>query len=305
MSAPQTLILYLEESLLRSARRGEHNFISKVAAVMQASGYDVSYLPETVRTEIQARRHKGYSMFHMKPPVNERGLMFRRAYHYPFWAIEPVAERWNWSVAGTAFDPDSVPEKEARQFYARWQSRLFGEAPQTPTSEGFIYVPLQGMLRVHRSFQSCSPMSMIEAILKHDPTRQVIATLHPKEVYSEADIAALHLLETMHSSFELRAGGMEELLQGCDYVVTQNSSAAFDGFFFGKPAILFGQIDFHHIAASVHRLGLAGAFDAVHTITPDYAKYIHWYWQTMSINAGHPSAEQKIKAAVSRAGWPM
>jgi hypothetical protein len=25
----------------------------------------------------------------------------------------------------------------------------------------------------------------------------------------------------------------------------------------------------------------------------------------MSINAGHPSAEEKIKAAIKRAGWPM
>ena len=305
MTAPKTLNFYLEDSLLRSARRGEHNFISKVAMVMQRSGYNISYLPQTHQTDAQARRHNSYSMFHMKPPLNERGLVFRRVYHYPFWAIEPVAERWNWTVAQTAFDPEGVPEKQAQQFYARWQKRLFGEAPLSASRDGYIYVPLQGMLSVHRSFQTCSPMSMIDAILKHDPTRKVIATLHPKEVYSEADIAALHLLEALHKRFELRAGGMEELLQGCDYVVTQNSSAAFAGYFFGKPAVLFAQIDFHHIAASVSHIGEEEAFRKVQDMTPDYAKYIHWFWQTMSINAGHPSAEEKIKAAIKRAGWPM
>lgn len=305
MSGPRHLQIFLEDSLLRSARRGEHNFIAKLVSVMEDAGYSISYKPQTPRMQDQARRHKGYTLFHMKEPVTDGGLTFRRVYHYPFWAIEPTAERWNWQVAKARFDPGTVPDKEAQGFYQRWQSRLFGDAPKAATREGYVYVPLQGMLSVHRSFQHCSPMTMLDAILKAETERKVIATLHPKEVYSEADIAALHLLEALHTKFELRAGGMEQLLQGCDYVVTQNSSAAFNGFFFGKPAVLFGQIDFHHIAANVDQLGVTGAFETVQQMTPDYAKYIHWFWQTMSINAGHPTAEAKIKDAIQRAGWPM
>jgi len=95
------------------------------------------------------------------------------------------------------------------------------------------------------------------------------------------------------------------MLKTCDYIVTQNSSVAFDGFFFAKPSVLFGQIDFHHIAANVSELGAAAAIRQAPHMTPDYAGYVHWFWQEMSINAGRPEAEQQIKAALSRAGWPI
>ena len=61
----------------------------------------------------------------------------------------------------------------------------------------------------------------------------------------------------------LETGGAAEALAACDLVVTQNSAVAFNGYFFHKPAVLFAEIDFHHIAASVPRLGVAAAFRAV------------------------------------------
>lgn len=88
-------------------------------------------------------------------------------------------------------------------------------------------------------------------------------------------------------------------------MVSQNSSAAFSGFFFGKPAVLFGRIDFHHIAANVHDLGVDDALRIGPDLKPDYARYIHWFWQEMSINAGHPQAREKIRDILQRAGWPV
>ena len=210
-----------------------------------------------------------------------------------------------WRVAKKEFPLNEAPRKEVDRFYKFWKTRLFGDTVSTSNRGGFVYVPLQGMLRVHRSFQYCSPIEMVLHVLTQDPDRPVIATLHPNEMYSDKDLSALDDLVKSQPRLTVKTGDMRALLQNCDYVVTQNSGAAFFGYFFGKPTVLFGRIDFHHIAANVQGLGVEQAFDQVQTLTPDYAGYLHWFWQTMSINAGRPDAEDKIKQAMIRAGWPM
>ena len=296
---------YLEDGLRQSAAAGDHNFIAKVSSVLRGAGYRVEYGGNDAAGRAKPVSVNDYSMFHMDGPTRDRTLTFRRVYHYPFWAIEPSNQRWEWHVARSDFPAQDVPRKAADRFYKFWRDRLFGDAPTAPTtSQGFVYVPLQGRLLQHRSFQHCSPLDMLRAVLEHDPDRQVVATLHPKETYSPAELQALDALEHTNPRLTVRVAKMESMLAACDYIVTQNSSVAFDGMFFAKPSALFAKIDFHHVSANVSDLGVCGAIKTAPTLTPDYAGYVHWFWQQMSINAGHPKAEQHIQAALSRAGWP-
>ncbi|SEO10660.1 hypothetical protein SAMN04490248_101370 [Salinihabitans flavidus] len=241
----------------------------------------------------------------MREPFPDRAVTIRRAYYYPFWQIERTAQRWNWDVARSAFDPNEVPRDDAQRFYRFWQNRLFGAAPKATSREGFIYVPLQGRLADHRSFQSCSPFEMLEQVLERAGVRRVVATLHPNESYSKDDLDRLDSMARRHGSLSVSTAGMQDLLQRCDFVVTQNSSAAFAGYFFGKPSVLYARIDFHHIAASVEKLGTSGAFDAVEQMRPDYAAYLWWFLQHMSINAGRPDAEDRIAVRLGGFGWPV
>lgn len=302
MGEARILRFYLDPGLRRSAEAGQHNFIAKIAQVAQDAGFRVEYRANSAQNRAKSALRRGYAMFHMEPPTNARGLTFRRAYHYPFWGVEPMAERWQWHVARAAFDPASVPRKEADRFAAFWRKRLFPDL--APRDDGFVYVPLQGRLLDQRSFQSMSPLDMIETVLARDP-RPVVATLHPKETYTAAEHEALQALAEKHPRLAVETGQMERFLPACSYVATQNSSAAFNGFFFEKPAILFGQVDFHHIAANVPALGADSAFEALPGMRPDYAGYLWWFWQEMSINAGRPEAGEKIAVAMRRAGWPV
>lgn len=89
---------------------------------------------------------------------------------------------------------------------------------------------------------------MIERTLAIFPNYKIVATLHPKEIYSVRELNAVEHLERTYPNLEVRTGQMEVLLDQCAFVVTQNSSIAFNGYFFEKPAVLFWKIDFHHIA---------------------------------------------------------
>lgn len=299
MSVTREMRLYLEPELRRSALAGEHNFLNITLSLLREAGFAVEILGTGAEERAAAPGRPGYALFHMEQPTHDRAMTFRRVYQYPFWTIEPFAERWQWRVAQTEFPAGRISRRQADQFYARWQKRLFGEAPQRTTRDGFVYVPLQGRLLNHRSFQHCAPVEMLERILERDPQRDVVATLHPKEVYTPDEIRAVERLCERFPRLTLSDRDMVTCLTHCDYVVTENSSAAFSGFFFGKPALLFAGIDFHHIALGPED------FDRIASHDPDYAGYIWWFWQEMSINAGREDAPLKVSLALRRCGVPL
>jgi hypothetical protein len=301
MTYNQTVHILLEPGLLESALAGNHPFIAKMALVLESAGFRVEYRLHGD----QNRTDQTYVLSHMKPPPGSRGLIFRRVYEYPFWQIDSSASRWEWDVAKASYDPAAVSGAEAARFYSAWQKRLYGDATHNLSRDGIVYVPLQGKLQEKRSFQVCSPIEMLENCLVHDPGRRIVATIHPNENYSAREIAALDKLERDNSRLRVEAGGMIPMLQTCDYVVTQNSSVAFAGYFFGKPALLFGNIDFHHIAIKADMTYLATAFTSVAQARPNYARYLYWFWQTQSINAGRDDVHSKIAARFERFGWPM
>lgn len=292
MDQPRITRIYLEKSLRASAEAGQHNFLNLVSNVLTARGHRVAWHSSTSAERAKGAMRPGYALIHMKPPVGPRCLVFRRAYHYPFWQIDQTDARWDWQVALSTFPERRVDGADG--FYARWRQRIWADV--TPTRGGYIYVPLQGRIQDHRSFQSMSPIAMLRHIRTARPGQPIIATLHPKEHYSASDLAALRGLND--PDLRIETGQMERFLPHCDVVATMNSSAAFNGYLLGKPAVLYAQIDFHHIALTPQGWLQADTHD------PDYAAYIHWFWQQMSINAGHPSAEAKINAKLDYFGWP-
>lgn len=294
-----TVRFYMEEPLRESAAMGAHNFIGLVQRVLEDAQFRVEYHPLSAAKD----GFSGYSLSHMVNPPNSRGLVFRRVYHYPFWQIDALAQRWHWDVARASFDPETA-DSDAPRFYRFWQKRLFGNAPQATRRDGFAYVPLQGQLQRQRLFQKCTPLEMIEHTLRH-ANMDVVATLHPKENYSSMELAALEVLERQYSHLTVTRGDMVAYLQSCEFVVTQNSAVAFSGFFFGKPALLFGQIDFHHIAVQADLDALSDSFDRVAKTAPPYDKYVWWFWQEQSINAGRDDAQAKIADRLRHFDWPI
>ena len=305
MSARDTVTFYLHPKLRRQAENGNHNFITKIGEVLDAAGLKVAFDGDDTAARLRGAARPGRSIVLMDEPLNARGLTMRKTYVYPFWHIEKQAQRWEWPVAQAAFDPHAVDPRKASNFYRFWRNRLFDDAPKEARRDGFVFVPLQGRLLEHRSFQHCSPIDMIKEALTHDTKRQFVATLHPNESYSEAELTALGELEQSESRLFIMTASALRYLQNCDYLVTQNSGVGFSALFFGKPVVLFGRSDFHHIALNVHDLGVARAMTLAPSHAPDYASYLYWFLQQQAINAGRPEARNKIRNVLSGHGWPV
>lgn len=305
MSARQTVTFYLHPKMRRQAQHGNHNFVAKVSEVLTTAGLTVAFDNDDHLARLRARARSGYSMFLMDPPVNDRGLTFRKTYIFPFWHIEKQAERWDWPVAHEAFHPNAKDPRKSANFYRFWRERLFDNSPRDARRDGFVLIPLQGQLLRKRSFQTCSPIEMIETVLSKEGKRQIVLTLHPNEDYTPDEMQALDNLVAVNDRLFMRTGEMERYLQNCDYIVTQNSSVGFMGYFFGKPLILFAKTDFHHIALNISESGADHAFKAVGYHQPDYAAYVHWFLQQQAINAGRPEAKNKIRNVLRGHGWPV
>ncbi len=287
--ARETLRILLDRPALDRVRAGRHNFLARVARAVEGAGWRVVFGESTLAARIAAR---GWTLYHMEEPTHDRALTCRRVYVGAFWAIEAQAARWDWPVA-RAVVPSDAPDGSA--FLRQWRARLF--PGMTVEDRGHIFVPLQGRLTEHRSFQAMSPAAMLRAVLERTD-RPVVATLHPKETYSQADLDAL----PRHPRLTVQHGGSIEALRTCHAVITENSAMAFDGYFLEKPATLFARIDFHHIAASVPRDGLEAAFGP--RPAPDYGRYLRWFLE-QRINAGRPECEAQILAALRGHGGPI
>ncbi|RVV98003.1 hypothetical protein EKE94_11090 [Mesobaculum littorinae] len=303
MSTPRKLRIFYDAHLRDRARAGRHNFSNRIRAAFERHRFEVEFVLNTDAARLQSAAEPGYALFHMDDPFHPRALTMRLAYYFPFWRIEASAKRWEWDVAKARFDPRAIDPEAAALFVRRARNRQFPEAAGPSPAGGYVYVPLQGRLRDHRSFQSMSPIEMLGETLAATGSRPVRAGLHPKEDYDAEDLAALDQIAAVNPRLSIERGPMLPLLQNCDMVVTQNSSVALSGYFFEKPAVLFGLIDFHHIAANVADLGVAEAFQRAASMRPDYARYLYWFLKETTINAGDDTAEAQIIAEVRRRGW--
>jgi len=300
MNSRRLLTLYLTEIVRWQYQNGNHPFFCRVAEVLQSRRWEVAVRLNSLEERAQSRNRSGYALFFEDNPFYENSLTARRSYLDPFWQVEKSAERWEWAVAKAVFDPESVNGNRAAQFARFWRNRR-GLAPEEP--RGFLYVPLQGHLQNQRSFQSASSMKMLRETAARAGGKRVVTTLHPREVYSDGELRSLAGL-CDKTGIELSEKPMEDLLPHCDGVVTQNSSVAVLGFLLEKPAVVFSQIDFHHIAGSVPRDGLDTAFAALDA-KPDFARYLFWFFQMQALNIWRPEFPERLIERLQSHGWDV
>lgn len=296
------LSIYLDDWILKDVRDGSHNFFRRLIGAVEAAGWSTSLHQTGPEARRAAPDRPGYALYRMEAPTHDRALTCRRTYVGAFWHVEVSAERWDWPVARVHFDADSIDGEDAAHFFFGTRNRLYpGVKPVD--EDNLAFIPLQGRLTEHRSFQAMSPVQMIEAVIARH-SGPVVATLHPRESYSEGEIAALEALAARFPRFRFQTGGSPDLLRRCRFVATQNSALALEGFFLRKPAVLFALSDFHHIAGSVPRDGIEAAFARL-SQTPPVARYLYWFLQLNALNAGRPEFEERLRAQLRQFGWPI
>jgi hypothetical protein len=295
-------VLHLHVNTHQAQRHAEGNagVLNVVTEAVQSCGWEVELHRITDSGALPTRR--GHHLVCSEEVVGGNCLNLRQCYRDPFYCIEATNDRWDYEVAGRHFDPAEI-HSGFRGFMGYWRPRFLRDA--VPSREGHVLVPLQGKLLEHRHFQAMSPIEMIRATLAADPARPVVATLHPKEIYSEAEVATLAEMAAENPRFRLSQQPTMKVLASCDYVVTQNSAVALTGFFADKPAVLFAKIDFHHISGSVPRDGVERAFAKALGPSPAFGKYLYWFFGKNAFSFWEADAKTRIIGRLRHFGWPI
>lgn len=299
------LRIYLSDRRLTQARAGYFHIIDRIRETLEARGFRVELRDNQGHERIKSTARAGYALFHMEDPLHDRGLTLRLSYFFPFWRLEKSGKRWEFDVAQKTYISAGIDTDLAAAWATRWRGYLFKGLANEPRRDGPIYVALQGRLTQHRSFQSMSPVEMVKVTCQTYPTAPILIGLHPNETYSDQEMAALHDACADHPDVSIQTGGMEDALKTCRFVVTQNSTAALMGYFFHKPAVLFGLIDFHHIGLKVQEMGPTAALLAAPDHMPDFDSYLYWFTMENAIKADAPDVHDRIAERLIEHGWQL
>lgn len=294
------LTVYLHPPVLQTAQAGKLGILNRIRALLEPRGWQIRIERSGPDARAQAPDRPGHALFNMERPTHDRALTFRLAYHYPYWRLERVAERWRWPIAQASFDPARIEDGAAHNFARRLRDRVL-PGPK-PVRGDHILIPLQGHIRRQRSFQSASPVQMIRAAARTG--RPCIATLHPKEIYDDADRAALDRLARDHPNLTI-GGDTGARLRDCAFVVTQNSGVGFDGLILGKPVVLFALSDYHHVTLDAGHLAADRAVAMAADHAPPTAKFLDWFLRRTSLDMMAPDADDRLLAAMKKGGWPV
>ncbi len=244
MQSRPTVRFYLRDGLRQRVEERRHTFFNRLLVVLDRARFHIKYSDDSRDEKLKFADSGQYSVQLMQEAYDDRGVTVRKNYFGPFWHIETTAERWKRPVVFAKFNDSKQPHDRASRFSNHWRRSLFPTVSESVASAGYVYVPLQGRLLKHRSFQSCSPIQMVEALLEHERKRRIILTLHPGEMYSAKEQYALTKIVERNERVSISTGRMNEYLPKCDYVVTQNSSAGIFGYLMRKPLILIGATAF-------------------------------------------------------------
>lgn len=302
----KSVTVYANKYRLNDIEQGTFRFFNKMKSAFESIGYNVATKEDSNENILLSSSDPGYSLILEGEPLNSKSLCFRRAYTEPFWQIEKSAKRWEFEVASLPFLPDDTNSQPARYFTRYWRKKLFGHADLLRETPKHILCPLQGQLLRQRSFQSMSPLEMLEELAAHESSRPILATLHPSENYSQEEISALNIVMYRHKNISVSRADTKTLISSSSYIATMNSTVSFWGMFWGVPSVLFGRVDFHHLHPNTFDNSVIEAIKLQDSVdTSLYEKYIYWFWKQQSIRSWSDDAEKSILNVVNRRGWRL
>jgi hypothetical protein len=233
------------------------------------------------------------------------------AYIQPFWHLDAAGVQGESSIRRLSYDAAQVDYAVAGPFFEDMRARIvLGRQSRrdqmerlTEFAPGAIAVFLQGTRPGVQGLAYCTPLEMLRAVCAGAGGRQVLVKPHPLDAEADAEVIDQALAEGLPITPTL--ANVHDMMAGAVCTVSFNSAVALEGFLHRKPAVLFGQSDFHHFAETVRDPGEFGAaLTRVLTRAPGgYAQFLFWYLGMQCLHLHGPRFEERVQAVFDAAGF--
>ena len=313
-----SIILHLPEDSATGALAGRHMRLYRVIRDMaQAEGIALDIRPRArdltpaTRTPPDDRFADGNLHIIDDRSVQAPGVLnCAVAYFWEFWQLDPKGTKAFSGIGDLPFDPTLMPFARAERFMAGQRARLvdkrkskYGQkAEATLVPKDALAVFLQGDFPWRQGATRFDDLAMLAAVRAHAGNRPIVVKPHPlvNDPFTLAEIRALS-----DDRLTVTDANVHDVLAACAVTVSINSTVALEGYLHRKPAILFGQADFHHIAGRIRE---QEDFEAVLVAALNrkrgYAQYLAWYFLRHCLRLGSPALEVAIWARFAAAGFP-
>lgn len=235
------------------------------------------------------------------------------AYFWEFWHLDPLGTKALSSIGALEYEPGSMPFARAKSFFDTQRARMvdrrlskYGQkAESTALPKGALAVFLQGEYPIKQAVTTYDDLAMLDAVLAQAGDRPIVVKPHPL-VKNPFTLAELHARLHGDTRVTLTDANVHDILKDCAATVSINSTVALEGFLHRRPAVLFGQSDFHHFAGRVHQPeDFPAVLEAQLARKGGYAQYLAWYFLRHCLRLGTPGLEAAIWARFAAAGFPL
>jgi len=313
------VVLHLKKNDLGTDFRGWHMALYRhLAPLLQSEGIDLTVRRRDgdIRVGTRAVSDDRFDdgRLHI---IDDRSLRVPHvlnagvAYFWTFWHLDASGVKAFSSIGAEDFRPECMPKRRAEAFFANMQARYLAkrrskyDQPDAVEDlpKGGVAVFFQGNFPMKSGASQLSDWQMLDQVLDGVGDCPVLVKPHPL-ANSAQDVARLERLAARDHRLVVTRANVHDLLRASTHSVSINSTVALEGFLHCKPAILFGQSDFHHFVSTVSPdLSFAEARAREAERVEGYAQYLAWYFlkNCLSLNSGKLDAE--ILERFARAGF--
>lgn len=288
------VLIHLPRDLFDELADGHAHFYTRLRATLQGLGAVAEFVVRAPGNAPPAADDGDFHFVHQAGHRQANVLNTGLGYVQPFWYADPWGIHGDSSIAALRFDPAAVPRAEAQAFHRRLHRRLVAarlsrydqKAEVESFPGGAIAVFLQGPSDLLFREAHLSTPDMLRMVLRHAGDRPVLVKPHPRGRDPET-LAFLDELVLRHPRLVVTDANIHDMLAAAAVSVSINSAVSLESMIHGKPAILCGRSDFHHVAETVReKAEFPAALRRALARPRPYAKFLYWFLKGQMLTAG-------------------
>lgn len=311
LAGKRVAFFHIEAGWRRELLSGKAVFPHRLAAMLNARGYRISFLP--YRRRPWPRKIWGRTLhIYLGRAEGHRGpgcLVLHPGYVQGYWYLDPKGHRERSSIVGRSYDASQISAGAANLFFAEtrratvkggWTTRAQPTRGVQALPSNAILIALQKIPQGRLPLGAvCTEIEMVRAVVAARADRPVLIKFHPFGAHADT-AAVVEEMARADPNVHLVDANIHDLLGVTDVLCCYSSGTGFEAMLHRAPTVLFATADFHHVATKVKDLAdVPLALERALSRKVNYPKYVYWFQSENMWHAEQQGLEARLDALLT------